>query len=354
MEKEKSYRVLDLFAGCGGLSKGFELSGNFKSIAFVECWSPAIDTFKENFPNSILLGEDITKITEDDIKELENSIDLIIGGPPCQGFSIAGKRDTKDPRNSLFMDFVRVVNMIKPKMFLMENVRGMVSMKTATGEKVLDVILKEFEQIGYKVKYKVIDSATYGIPQHRHRIFFVGMRGDKNNFQFPKETHAEQEKVLMNGTKINKFKTVRQVIGDLETLESGEKSKTDTLHFAIEHVDRHIKWLKVTPEGKTAHKNQNPEFRPPSGYLTTYKRFWWDKPAPAVTTCFSSISSQNNVHPRDTRAMTIREASRLQTFPDEFKFKNSISSIRKQIGNAVPPQLAKVLADEIKKYLLED
>ena len=351
----KKIKYVDLFAGCGGLSKGFYLSGDFEDIAFVEYWKPAIDTFKENFPNSILLGEDITKITEEDIKKLNgNSIDLIIGGPPCQGFSIAGKRDTKDPRNSLFMDFVRVVNIIKPKMFLMENVKGLVSMKTATGEKVLDVILREFEQIGYKVKYKVIDSATYGIPQHRHRIFFVGIRGDKNNFQFPKETHAEQEKILIDGTKINKFKTVRQAIGDLESLESGQKSKTDSLHFAIEHVERHIKWLKVTPEGKTAHLNEDPNLRPPSGYPTTYKRFWWDRPAPAVTTCFSSISSQNNVHPRDTRAITIREASRLQTFPDDFKFMNSISSIRKQIGNAVPPQLAKVLADEIKKYLLED
>jgi len=351
----KKIKYIDLFAGCGGLSLGFDLSGDFESVAFVEYWKPAIETFKENFPNSILLGEDITKVTKEDIGKLNgNSIDLIIGGPPCQGFSIAGKRDTKDPRNSLFMDFVRVVNIIKPKMFLMENVRGLVSMKTARGEKVLDVILKEFTRRGYKVKYKVIDSATYGIPQYRHRIFFVGMKGDKNNFTFPRETHAEQERILVDGTKIKKFKNVRETIGDLEPLESGEKSEKDPLHFSIKHVERHIKWMKATPEGKTAHLNKDPELRPPSGYPTTYKRFWWDRPAPAVTTCFSSISSQNNVHPRDTRAMTIREASRLQTFPDEFKFKNSINSIRKQIGNAVPPQLAKVLADEIKKYLLED
>jgi DNA (cytosine-5)-methyltransferase 1 len=351
----KKIKYIDLFAGCGGLSLGFDLSGDFESVGFVEYWKPAIDTFKKNFPKSILLGEDITKVTEEDLKKLNgNSIDLIVGGPPCQGFSIAGKRDPKDPRNSLFMDFVRIVKIVKPRMFLMENVKGLISMKTASGEKVLEVILREFEKLGYKVKYKVIDSANYGIPQHRHRIFFVGMKGEKNNFEFPKETHAEKEKILVDGTKINKFRTVRDVISDLEPLESGEKSNKDKLHFALNHADRHIKWLSVTPEGKSAHTNQNPEFRPPSGYPTTYKRFWWDRPAPAITTCFSSISSQNNVHPRDTRAITIREAARLQTFPDKFQFMNSISSIRKQIGNAVPPKLAKVLADEIKKYILEN
>jgi DNA (cytosine-5)-methyltransferase 1 len=349
----KKIKYLDLFAGCGGLSLGFEKSGDYETVAFVEIWKPAIDTFKANFPNSILLGTDITKITKEDIEKLNgNSIDLIIGGPPCQGFSIAGKRDPKDPRNSLFMDFVRLVDIVKPKMFLMENVKGLVSMKTSDGENVIDVILREYEKIGYRVKYKIIDSATYGIPQYRHRIFFVGMRGDKNTFEFPKETHSEQERILLDGNKIKKFKTVRDAIGDLESLESGEKSQKDSLHFAIVHVDRHIKWLKATPEGKTAHQNEDPNLRPPSGYPTTYKRFWWDRPAPAVTTCFSSISSQNNVHPRDTRAITIREAARLQTFPDDFKFENSISSIRKQIGNAVPPELAKVLADEIKKHLI--
>lgn len=349
----KKIKYLDLFAGCGGLSLGFEMSGEFEGVAFVENWQPAIDTFKRNFPNSILLKEDITDLTEEDIKKLNgNSIDLIIGGPPCQGFSIAGKRDPKDPRNSLFMDFVRVVGIIKPKMFLMENVKGLVSMKTASGEKVIEVIIREFERIGYKVKYKVIDAATYGVPQHRHRIFFIGVKGDKNNFNFPKETHAEEEIILEDGTKLNKFRTTRETIGDLKPLESGEKSETDPLHFALKHAERHIKWMKATPEGKAAHSNKDPALRPPSGYPTTYKRFWWDRPAPAVTTCFSSISSQNNVHPRDTRAITIREAARLQTFPDNFNFENSISSIRKQIGNAVPPQLAKVLADEVKKYLI--
>jgi DNA (cytosine-5)-methyltransferase 1 len=144
--------------------------------------------------------------------------------------------------------------------------------------------------------------------------------------------------------------TVRDAIGDLEPLENGDVSKKDKLHFAINHVERNIKWLKRTPEGKSAHQNKDPKFRPPSGYLTTYKRIWWDRPSPAITTCFSSISSQNNVHPRDTRALTIREAARIQTFPDDFKFMNSISSIRKQIGNAVPPLLAKVLAKKIREY----
>lgn len=349
----KKIRYADLFAGCGGLSLGFEQAGDYECIAFVENWNPAIETFKENFPTAILLAEDITKIKKEDIEKLNgNSIDLIIGGPPCQGFSIAGKRDPKDPRNSLFMDFIKVVDWVKPKMILMENVRGLVSMKTASGEKVIGVIHKEFEKIGYKVKHKVIDAATYGVPQHRYRVFFMGIKGDRNNFNFPPETHAKKERTLADGTKIKRFRTVRETIGNLEPLESGEKSKTDPMHFALKHAERHIKWLKATPEGKAAHDNEDPKLRPPSGYPTTYKRFWWDRPAPAVTTCFASISSQNNVHPRDTRAITIREATRLQTFPDNFKFKGPVNSIRKQIGNAVPPELAKVLANEIKNHLI--
>jgi DNA (cytosine-5)-methyltransferase 1 len=347
MENIKEFTTIDLFAGCGGLSKGFEEAG-FRTKGFIEIWDPAVETFKENFKNTAFIGGDITKIKEKNLEQYKNKIDVIMGGPPCQGFSIAGKRDIKDPRNSLFMDFVRVVSIVKPKMFLLENVRGMASMETAKHQKVVDVIIKEFKKIGYETKFKVLNVANYGIPQFRHRIIFIGVKGNINDFEFPKITHTEQGD---NGTL--KYNTVRSAIGDLESLKSGQKSKTDLMHFALNHAKRHIQWLSATPEGKSAHENKDPKLRPPSGYPTTYKRFWWDKPAPTVTTCFSSISSQNNVHPSDTRAITIREAARLQTFPDNFIFKNSISSIRRQIGNAVPPEFSRILAEKIKDYLIK-
>ena len=178
-------RFLDLFSGCGGMTLGFNMSKYYEDVGFVEHWNPAIETYKSNFKKSILIGEDITKITEKDMNKLHNTIgpiSVIIGGPPCQGFSIAGKRDPKDPRNSLFMDFVRFVKKFKPKMFLMENVRGLTSSKTSKGEKVLDLIINQFNEIGYEVDYRVINAADYGVPQFRHRIFLVGRQKDMKSF----------------------------------------------------------------------------------------------------------------------------------------------------------------------------
>ena len=347
----ENINFLDLFSGGGGLSKGFSDINYFNDVGFVEKWEPAIKTYKSNFKKSKLIGKDITKLSKEKLLKKLNKedIDLIIGGPPCQGFSVAGKRDPNDPRNSLFMDYLRIVNLIQPKIFLIENVNGLKTMKTKKGKKVIEVIKEESNKKGYNIKYKILDAADYGVPQHRKRIFIVGLKKGFR-FKFPNKTHGDQNDLLDNKKPYN---TVRKAISDLKPLKSGEKSD-DPLHFAVNHVDRHIKWLSVTPEGKSAHENDDPNYQPPSGFKTTYKRIWWDRPSPTVTTCFSSISSQNNVHPRDTRAITIREAARLQTFPDDYQFKGSITSIRKQIGNAVPPLLAKKLAESILNSFLEN
>jgi len=324
--------AVDLFAGAGGLSLGLEQAG-IKVVGFVECWKPAIETYLSNFPHSRLLGKDITKIKNTEIKKIKKElgeVHLVVGGPPCQGFSSAGKRNQKDPRNNLFIDFVRFVKILRPKYLIMENVYGMHSMKTKFGERITDIVKTHFKSIGYRCEYYLLNAADFGVPQNRKRVFFIGNRIGK-----PLPTFKPW---------VSKPHTFRDACGDLEELESGQKSRNDPYHFAINHNPKHILWLKNTPEGHSAHENENPSLRPPSGYKTTYKRIWWDKPAPAVTTCFSSMSSQNNVHPTNTRALTIREAMRLQTFPDWFFFKGSINDIRKQIGNAVPPLLASRIA----------
>lgn len=333
---QKRKLMIDLFCGCGGMSLGFEQVG-FKTILAVDNWEPACETYKANFPKAEVICKDIERVSDKELKKIINSrrINLIIGGPPCQGFSIAGKRDPKDPRSSLFREFVRVVDLVRPAYFVMENVEGLHSMKTKNGSMVIDIICDEFERIGYRVKCRVLDAADYRVPQHRHRIFFIGTNTNAGIF-FP------PIKILFG-----KYKTVRDAMGDLEPLESGEKSKKDKWHFAFNHPKHQIEWMRDVPEGGTAHDNPDPDNRPPSGFRTTYKRIWWDRPSPAVTTCFGAISSQNNVHPRDTRALTIREAARLQTFPDSFEWKGSTNQIRIQIGNAVPPLLAKCIGESI-------
>ena len=193
-------RIIDLFAGCGGLSKGFEMAG-FEIPGFVEFWDPAIKTHKRNFPNSILLGKDITEISNDDIKDIQNKIgkiDGIVGGPPCQGFSTIGKRDKNDPRNSLFKDFLRFVDVLEPKFFLMENVRGILSTKTQENEFVIEIIINEFEKLGYKADFKLLNAADYGVPQMRNRVFVFGSKkgADFEGKMVPKASQSQKNDFL--------------------------------------------------------------------------------------------------------------------------------------------------------------
>jgi DNA (cytosine-5)-methyltransferase 1 len=175
------------------------------------------------------------------------------------------------------------------------------------GKKFIDAILEDFKELGYSTTLNAISAKDFGVPQDRKRVIIIGNRNGK---------------IAPNliPTTSNKYITVRDVIGDLEKLESNQKSVTDSYHFALDHSKRHINWLKGVPEGHSAHEYKPGNGMTAKGYGTTYKRIWWDRPSPTVTTCFSSISSQNNVHPEQTRALTIREAMRIQTFPDTFQF----------------------------------
>ncbi|MEM2131250.1 MAG: DNA cytosine methyltransferase [Candidatus Woesearchaeota archaeon] len=338
-----SHNLIDLFCGAGGFSYGFYKKG-YNVLLGVDNDRYCVETFLKNHKTSKGIIEDIKKIKKEDITNilLDQKIDLIIGGPPCQGFSAAGKRDPKDPRNSLFKEFVRLVNEFQPKWFIMENVSGLVSMKTEKKEKVIDIILTEFKKIGYNVDYKIIDAVNFGVPQFRKRVFIIGNNLNKKII-FPEPTQTEYAKDSKK-----KLKTVRETISDLVELKSGEKSN-DPLHFAFNHPERHLKWMENVPEGKSAHENKDPSLRPKSGYKTTYKRIWWDRPSPTITTCIGHISSQNKVHPSQNRALTLRESARLQTFPDEYFFAGKITNIKKQIGNAVPPKLSEVFAEHLLK-----
>jgi len=347
---KSKFTFIDLFAGCGGLSLGFEQAG-FKNIGFVENDSSAIETHKANFPNAELITSDITKINDSEIKKLKKRIGdvtCIIGGPPCQGFSLMGKRNSEDPRNSLFLDFLRFTKIIEPECIVIENVRHLLSMRNKENQKVPDAIIEKFSEIGYDIKYQTINAMILGVPQSRERVFFIGYKKELNKkISFPEQTHGDYEQRSLVSKNLKPYVTFRDVTKDLEWLESGEKSKNDSYHKAVNHPERVIKWLKNVPEGQSAHKNKDPNLRPPSGYNTTYQRMMWDKPSATIGTVFNQISSHHTVHPEATRSITTREALRCQTFPDDFVWKGTLTSIRRQIGNAVPPLLANKIAEII-------
>lgn len=340
--------AIALFSGCGGLSLGFAAEG-FDLVGHVEIEESANRIYEDNFADSDLLGTDIRKITDEEIESWKNkygNIDVIIGGPPCQGFSLAGKRDPNDMRNELYTYYVHVVSKVKPKVFVMENVRLLTSMKTTEGNLFIDDIVSAFGKEGYSIYRNEINAADYGVPQSRERVILIGVRDDINDpFIFPNQTNTSSEQ--QNLFSLERQLTFRDATSDLETLESGDIS-SDPLHWCITHPEHVINWLKDVPEGMSAHDNENPNLRPPSGFNTTYKRIKWDEPCSTISTNFSMISGCRNVHPTSTRSLTIREATRVQSFPDEFVFEGKWGDIRKAIGNAVPPLLAQVIAHAIK------
>lgn len=337
-KKDDAPKAIALFSGCGGFSLGFAAEG-FNVVGHVEIEKSANKIYESNFKDSVLLGEDICNISNADIKswkEKFGNIDAIIGGPPCQGYSLAGKRDPEDIRNQLYKYYVNIVSILQPKVFVFENVRLLTSMKTKEGYLFIDLITDAFEKVGYKLIRKEINAANYGVPQSRERVVIVGIRKNLNkSFVFPQEKYAEDRQ-----------RTFRDATFDLQNLESGEIS-SDPLHWSVSHPKHVINWLKDVPEGHSAHENKDLSKRPPSGFNTTYKRIKWDEPCSTISTNFSMISGSRNVHPLSTRALTIREATRAQSFPDEFIFLGNWGDVRKSIGNAVPPLLAQEIAKEV-------
>lgn len=339
-------KALSFFAGCGGLCYGMKAAG-FDIVGTNELVDGYREIYKRNFPNARFLSNDIKDISSADIADFKD-IDLLIGGPPCQGFSLAGKRDVNDERNSLFKYYLDIADQVRPKVILMENVRLLTSMRDPDGSYVKDRILDTFREHGYVSAFFEVNAKSYGVPQHRERVFFVGVREDLAlRPSFP-------EPGFHNGNDLFSAKpfTFGDAVSDLPFLESGETSQ-DPYHAAVKHPEHVIRWLVDVPEGKSAHDNEDKSLRPPSGYNTTYKRQVWDEPAGTVATTFSMISGCRNVHPIATRSLTIREALRLQSFPDSFELTGKLGDIRTTIGNAVPPLLAYAIGKHLKDtYIL--
>ncbi len=345
---------MDLFAGVGGLSYGFSKLSEFNIIAANEIEKDISTAYKLNHPCVEMLNCDINCLTEDVLKKTlkGQKIDIVVGGPPCQSYSTLGKRQM-DERANLFLQYKRVLEILQPKAFVFENVVGILSMD---GGNLFKQIQTEFEELGYVLKYEILDAVDFGVPQHRARVILVGFKNE-NNFIYPTPTH---------GIGLKPYVTLKDAIGDLPVLKSGQKkdtyeggitneflefvrcnsNKNVSEHSAPKNGEHLIKIMEALKDGQS--KDDLPEdIRPKSGYGNTYAKLWWNKPSTTITRNFACPSSSRCIHPRDSRAMSIREGARLQSFPDDYKFYGSDSMKRLEIGNAVPPLLSVAIARQM-------
>lgn len=365
MENKKSLTLIDLFAGCGGISEGF-LGAGYKVISAVEFDRSIGETLKKNHPETKVYIDDIINVQTRDLISNDDDIDIIAGGPPCQGFSMAGKRIRNsgaflnDPRNNLFKEFFRVVSDLRPKIFLMENVPGILNFQNGQVKK---NILDLFNGIGYETSYKILLASEYGVPQLRKRAYFIGNRiGLDSERLFPKKTHGENLKHVV---------TIEDAIFDLPFINAGEgdfqmnydknasteyqktmrgNNKYIFNHVSSKHDEKIINIMKMVKEGEGM-KDLPERYRTKSVHSGAYGRMLRTGPAYTITTRFDTPPVGRVTHPFLNRSITAREAARLQSFKDNFIFYGSKTSIGKQIGNAVPPILAKAIADKIKALL---
>ncbi len=379
------YNVLELFGGCGGLGYGFHKKG-FNIICCNELEKQIGESYKENFPDTnVIIGD----ITEEKIKTeihkcfSEINCDVILGGPPCVAYSMSGLRNSRDPRGQLFNDYVDMVNTLKPKMFVMENVKGILNMhhdkenlneeeknladnyyilekekieidkiKNKTDQDktrlvylrkemkkmsrnfdkfripVYQKIIDKFNEIGYTVEKKLHNSANFGVPQKRERVIFIGKKNNLNlQIIFPTETHNEIGDILP------KWISVREAIDDLKDIDEDENIS----QIYTKHTNKFLEKIENTEIGKSVNKK----------YTEAFYRCYPDRPSPTVKENHGGVF----IHYEKNRVMTPRELARLQSFPDDFIFKGSKSSILKQLGNAVPCGLSEAIAGSVLKSL---
>lgn len=344
MAKEQTF--IDLFCGAGGMSYGFELAG-FKSVLAIDNWQDALDTYKHNNPSGNPVKVDLTDVDVERIAKEQGikKVDLIIGGPPCQGFSIAGKHIIEDVRNKLYKSFVSFVEYYSPTAFVMENVPNILSIGEGA---VRESILADFRALGYNVDYKVLTASDYGVPQNRKRAIFVGLK--EGHFSFPEPTVTTKT-------------TVSQAISDLPdaTLEEG-------ISYPVEAASEYQKWARKDSDGvhnheitihneKTQHiislvpdggnyKDLPEEYQGTRKVHIAWTRLNSQKPSITIDT-----GHRHHFHYCFNRIPTVRECARIQSFPDSYVFCKSRTSQYKQVGNAVPPLMAAAIAKEIKKVL---
>lgn len=325
---DKILTYIDLFSGAGGFSLGFDRAG-FHQLLSIELEEAYCKTYQINFPHHTVLQQDLTALTETDLlQKIGNQIvDVVIGGPPCQGFSMAGKIGrtfADDPRNHLFKEFVRVVKTVQPRFFVMENVARLYTHRSG---KTRAEIIEHFQNLDYKVECQVLNAVDFGVPQMRSRVVFIG-RKTQGEIIFPQKNQAA-------------CKTVGEAIGHFPPLQSGEHFPDVANHEAMTHTPQMLEKMAFVQNG--GNRNDIPEtLRPKSGDVRKYIRYHRDKPSVCVTGDMRKV-----FHYEQNRALTVRELAALQSFPDDFVFFGKKIAQQQQVGNAVPPLLAEAIAQAV-------
>lgn len=385
--------VIDLFAGAGGFGLGFKLAGH-RLLGSVELDHWACDTLRYNAgPSEFVLQEDLTKLKVDTMRSLRGDVDILIGGPPCQGFSVAGpQKDPGDPRNTLFREFIRFAKYLDPKITVIENVPGLLRRKTAAGKPVINVIVSALEGIGYEVHYTLLRAEDFGVPQIRQRLFIFGFRPsllESRPWTLPVATHGEPSMF----SDLQPPVTLWEAISDLPNTGENddpipylpcqsvyqanlrENSPGAANHVSMKHTARLIERFKKISCGESQSDVFEADLRPRKRFAdstgATYdqnnRRMYPDRPCHTLPASFYA----NFLHPYENRNFTAREGARIQGFPDSYIFKGlrttpSHSLLKRenrldeiglcqynQIGNAVSPILSKRIARHLEQWVTD-
>lgn len=359
------YSVVDLFCGAGGLSKGF-LDAGFDVKLGVDFDDAALKTFANNHGNAIAKKLDLFNL--DNVVKIKNilnelgveKLDVLIGGPPCQGFSLAGNRIESDERNALYTAMVKTAELLKPRVVLLENVPGMLTLYNG---KVKQRIFEDFENLGYTMNVKVLYAPEYGVPQIRKRAFFVGLLKSNEKFTYP-EPLLSSDKFITCEDAISDLPPLQtdkgniiygEEIQDYFTLPKTQYQKEMRLrsskvynHIGSIPIEKTKKMISLVPEGKN-YKSLPEEYRKLYKYHEALTRYDSKKPSLTINT-----GHRSHFHYKWNRIPTVRESARLQSFPDDFIFFGNKSQQYKQVGNAVPPLLGKAIALKIKNHLINE
>lgn len=337
-------KIIDLFCGIGGLSLGFEQVG-FEVVAAIDMWKDAVVTYNHNRKDKVAKVETVEDFNEKELLEIiaSQKITGIIGGPPCQGFSTVGRREVDDPRNKMYLEFYKAVKIANPDFFVIENVKGMLTLNK--GAFVKDLIERFGPNgLGYNISYQLLNAADYGIPQNRYRVFYVGIKGKE--FKFPEPYNYQL--------------TAKDGISDLEGSDNEHygsepqnafqkemrgKCKHPINQDYTDHTQQTIDIISQVPDGGNI-RDLPREVWQVRKYNKAFERMGTFKPSNTIDT-----GHRNYFHYAEPRIPTVRESARIQSFPDDFEIVGTRGSQYKQVGNAVPPMLAKVIAENIKALL---
>lgn len=353
---KNSYSVLDLFCGCGGLSRGF-IDVGFCVKLGVDFDKKALETFAYNHENAVALNLDLFDLNnveaiKDFFDKQDCRLDVLMGGPPCQGFSLAGPRQIDDTRNILYRAMVKTATLLRPRVVLLENVPGMVQLH---GGLVADKIISDFTSLGYKMCYKILFAPDYGVPQIRRRVVFIGLLDSKEYFHYP-EPYLREDEYITCEEAISDLPALVDIEGDLvqkyecepQSEYQRERRKGSVAIYNNQgtiHDEKTKKFIAMVPEGKN-YKSLPPEYAGIYKYHEALTRYHSKKPSLTINT-----GHRSHFHYKWNRIPTVRESARLQSFDDKFIFFGNKTQQYRQVGNAVPPLLGKAIAIEIKKWL---